>query len=120
LLTLTADGTLEVGGRKINDTEAKVMLRTLEAKSARRPPRKIAWMLHQEGIPAPRHNGWGASTINGNSGRGLSILNNSLYVGKLVWNKLKYIRDPETGRRRRTAVSPAPAALSSATPSSPR
>ncbi|MFD2252412.1 hypothetical protein FHS82_004214 [Pseudochelatococcus lubricantis] len=31
--------------------------------------------------------------------RGTGILNNELYRGVLVWNKLRYIKDPVTGRR---------------------
>ena len=39
------------------------------------------------------------STIHGNPERSTGILNNELYVGRLVWNRLRYIRDPDTGRR---------------------
>ncbi len=27
------------------------------------------------------------------------ILNNKLYIGRLVWNRLRYVKDPETGKR---------------------
>ena len=50
-------------------------------------------------VPAPGGRSWGASTISGNAARGTGILNNELYIGRLVWNKLRYIKDPETGRR---------------------
>jgi hypothetical protein len=33
------------------------------------------------------------------SGTGHGILNNELYVGRLVWNRLRYIKDPDTGKR---------------------
>lgn len=94
------DGTVEVGGRKINEAEAKVINRIYETYASGMPPRKIAWMLNGEGITGPRGRGWGASTIIGNAERGVGILNNRLYVGKLVWNKLKYMKDPDTGKRR--------------------
>jgi hypothetical protein len=32
--------------------------------------------------------------------RGTGVLNNELYIGKLVWNRLRYIKDPTTGKRR--------------------
>ena len=32
------------------------------------------------------------STIHGNPARGTEILNNELYVGRFVWNRLRYIR----------------------------
>jgi site-specific DNA recombinase len=42
---------------------------------------------------------WGPSTIHGNRQRGTGILNNEIYIGKLVWNRLRYVKDPETGKR---------------------
>ena len=42
---------------------------------------------------------WGPSTIHGNPKRGVGILNNELYVGRLVWNRLRYLKDPDTGKR---------------------
>lgn len=42
---------------------------------------------------------WGASTINGNRQRGTGILNNELYIGQMVWNRLRYMKNPETGKR---------------------
>jgi hypothetical protein len=35
-----------------------------------------------------------------NRERGTGILNNELYIGKLVWNRLRYRKDPDTGKRR--------------------
>ena len=31
--------------------------------------------------------------------RGISTLNNELYLGRPVWNRLRYIKDPSTGKR---------------------
>ncbi|MFD2174839.1 recombinase family protein [Rhodobacter lacus] len=62
-------------------------------------PKKIAKMLNLEGIAAPRERYWSASTIRGNRERGTGILNNELYVGKQVWNRLTYAKDPGTGKR---------------------
>lgn len=56
-------------------------------------------MLNRQGVPGPSGKGWGSSTINGNRQRGTGILNNELYVGKLVWNRLTYVKDPDTGKR---------------------
>ena len=41
--------------------------------------------------------------MNGNRSRGTGILNNEMYVGRLVWNQLNYAKDPETGKRRSRA-----------------
>jgi site-specific DNA recombinase len=64
-----------------------------------RSPRRIAFDLNRAGIPAPGGTGWGASTINGNAARGTGILNNELYIGRLIWNRLRYLKDPITGKR---------------------
>ena len=55
--------------------------------------------LNAEGVPGPRGGAWGPSTIHGNRRRGTGILNNELYLGRLVWNRLRYVKDPVTGRR---------------------
>ena len=39
------------------------------------------------------------STIYGNWRRGTGILNNELYIGRLVWNRQRFLKDPATGRR---------------------
>lgn len=60
---------------------------------------KIAEALNHERIPGPRGGWWGSSTILGNRTRGTGILNNELYVATLVWNRLHYSKDPDTGKR---------------------
>ena len=50
-------------------------------------------------FPARAARAGAPSTIRGNAARGTGILNNELYVGRLVWNRLRYIKDPETGKR---------------------
>ena len=37
--------------------------------------------------------------MRGHATRGTGFLNNELYVGKLVWNRLRYMKDPATGKR---------------------
>ncbi len=50
-------------------------------------------------MPGPRGGTWGPSTIHGHVGRGTGILNNPLYIGHLVWNRLRYVKDPDSGKR---------------------
>ena len=63
-------------------------------------PRRIALDFNAAAISAPRGRQWSASSINGNRARGTGILNNALYVGQMVWNRLSYTKDSDTGRRR--------------------
>ena len=71
--------------------------------------------LNDEGVAGPRGAAWGRRTINGNRQRGTGILNNELYVGRLVWNRLRYIKDPETGKRV-SRLNPADAWISKEVP----
>ena len=63
-------------------------------------PREIAKTLNREGVPGPAGKTWGPSTINGNAQRGTGLLNNELYLGRPVWNRLRYVKDPTSGKRR--------------------
>jgi len=87
------------GERAINVTGAVVVRRIFEAFAQGKSPRRIAFDLNAEGIAGPGGGTWGSSTINGNAARGTGILNNELYVGRLVWNRLCYVKDPATGNR---------------------
>jgi site-specific DNA recombinase len=87
------------GKRRINPGEAAIVRRIFQAYAAGKSPKKIALELNREGVSGPDGGAWGPSTINGNRARGTDLLNNELYVGRLVWNRLRYVKDPETGKR---------------------
>lgn len=94
-----AAGNPQRGERTINDDQAAVVERIFEAYAHGQSPRAIAKALNNDGIAGPTGKAWGASTIHGNKDRGTGILNNELYIGRLVWNRLRYIKDPATGKR---------------------
>ena len=87
------------GGRVIDEAEAEVVRRIFRDYAAGRSSRAIAWALNKDGIPGPFGHAWGPSTIHGNPKRGNGILNNELYVGRLVWNRQRFVKDPDTGKR---------------------
>ncbi|MFN3251223.1 recombinase family protein [Roseibium album] len=89
----------EPGKRKIVEEEAQTIRRIFEEYVAGRTPRDIAHDLNRDRLPAPRGSKWNASTINGNVQRGTGILQNELYAGRLVWNKVRMVKNPDTGRR---------------------
>ena len=60
----------------------------------------------QERHPGPFGPPWRDTAIRGHFTRGTGILNNELYVGRLVWNRLTYLKDPASGRRRSRLNSP--------------
>ena len=94
-----AEGEPVRGERKINEAEAEIIRRVYRDYAAGRSPRAIAAQLNREGIPGPKNTGWTQSSINGNRRRGIGILNNEIYIGVLVWNRQRFIKDPETGKR---------------------
>ena len=94
-----ADGEPVRGDRAINKFEACVVRRIFSNYASGKSPKRIAFELNKEGIKAPGGGDWGFSTINGNRRRGTGILNNEMYIGRIVWNRLRYIKDPDTGKR---------------------
>ena len=94
-----ASGEAIRGDRTINQHEADIIARIFADYSVGKSPKAIASHLNADGIPGPSGKTWGQSTINGNRERGTGILNNELYVGRLVWNRLRYLKDPDTGKR---------------------
>ena len=87
------------GGRTINEAQAAVVRRIFADYRDGLSPKRVATALNHESIVGPWGGAWAATTINGNRNRGTGILNNELYIGRLVWNRLRYSKDPDTGRR---------------------
>ncbi len=93
------DGMPVTGEREINASEAQTIQRVFKEFAEGQSPKAIARRLNDERIPGPRGKLWRDTAIRGHQQRGTGLLNNELYIGKLVWNRLRYIKDPETGRR---------------------
>jgi site-specific DNA recombinase len=96
VLPADADG---AGHRRINEAEAAVVTRIFEDYAQGQSPRTMARVLNEEGVPGPEGRPWGDTTIRGQVDRGTGILNNTLYVGELSWNRCSYVKDPHTGKR---------------------
>jgi len=94
-----ANGEPVRGDRTINPVQAEVVRRIFRDYAAGKSAKTIAFALNKEGIPAPSGGDWGFSTINGNPKRGNGILNNEMYIGKIVWNRQRFVKDPNTGKR---------------------
>lgn len=87
------------GDREINELEAEVVRRIFREFVNGDSPKAIARKLNHEGVPGPAGVSWSPSTIHGHVARGTGILNNELYVGRLVWNRQKFVKNPDTGKR---------------------
>lgn len=87
------------GELEIIEGEAAIIRRIFAEYVAGTNAREIAARLNNAGIRPARGKAWNASTINGNTGRSGGILLNELYAGRIVWNKVRMIKDPTTGNR---------------------
>jgi hypothetical protein len=87
------------GEMQIVPEEAAVIRRIFAAYVGGETPREIAGNLNSEAIPPPRGRRWNASTINGSPQRGYGLLHNAMYAGCLVWNRVRMIKNPDTGKR---------------------
>ncbi len=96
---LDAQGEAVRGDRAIDEHQAAIVRRIFRDYALGKSAKKIASELNQDHIPAPTGGDWGFSTICGNPKRGTGILNNELYIGKLIWNRQRFVKDPATGKR---------------------
>jgi site-specific DNA recombinase len=96
---LLDDGKVSTGEREIDLDQAAIIKRIFQEYADGMAPRQIAGRLNAEGIASPRGGQWNASTINGSRQRRNGILNNELYLGRITYNRQRFVKDPETGKR---------------------
>ncbi len=89
----------KAGELTIVEAEAAIVRHIFANYAAGVTPRDIAAKLNKENVKPPRGDRWNGSTINGNLQRGAGILLNEIYVGRIVWNKVRMVKDPATGKR---------------------
>ncbi len=89
----------EPGERAIDDAEAEIVRRIFREYASGTTPLKIVELLNRDNIPGPCGRAWGQSTLNGSAARANGILHNSMYIGQLTWNRQRFIKNPETGKR---------------------
>ena len=97
---LLDDGSVSTGDREIDPDQAAVIKGIYREYADGIAPRRIAGRLNAKGVPSPRGGQWNASTINGSRQRRNGILNNELYLGRITYNRQRFTKDPETGKRR--------------------
>jgi site-specific DNA recombinase len=94
--------------REVDEVQAEIVRRIFAWYADGKSPRAIAEALNSEGVPSPGSawnrarpsQGWTASAINGPMA-GTGLLNNELYVGRYVWNRSQWVKNPETQKRER-------------------
>lgn len=87
------------GQRAIDQAQAAVVRRIFAMAVEGRSARQIAAALNADGVPSPRGGTWAQSAIFGDVRRGIGILANPIYIGRQVWNRSRFVKHPDTGRR---------------------
>jgi len=93
----------------IHPGEAEVVRRVFQLYADGKSPRQIAAILNREGVPTPgarwRNRDtaiaktWSYTAVAGSRKRGLGILNQEKYIGRLVWNRSTWPTDPDTEKQ---------------------
>ena len=86
----------------IDEEQAEVIRRIFRDYAGGASARAIAAVLNAEGVPGPRGGEWAGSTIAGDRRTGDGILHQELYIGVRIFNRRKYRKHPDTGRRSAT------------------
>ncbi len=101
----------------IHEPEAEVIRRVFRLYADGLSAREIAALLNAEGTPPPgarwrnrtglRKRTWSHGPISGDPARGIGLLNQEKYRGRLVWNRSTWPRDPERdGKQVRRELPP--------------
>ena len=83
----------------INAHQAGVITSIFEKYADGESPRALAYALNAAGEPGPRGGTWTPSTIHGDRRTGDGLLHQELYIGVRVFNRRRYRKHPDTGRR---------------------
>ncbi|MFN3349467.1 recombinase family protein [Pseudorhodoplanes sp.] len=89
----------EPGMLTVEPAEAAIVKEIFARYVAGDRPRAIAGDLNRRNVLPPRGKRWNASTINGNATRGSGMILNEIYAGRIVWNKVRMVKDPASGKR---------------------
>lgn len=86
---------------EIVPAQAEVVREILARYAAGESCQRIAYDLNARGVRAPRGKTWCVSALYGSPAKGSGILNNDLYAGRYIWNRSRWIKDPDTRKRQR-------------------
>jgi DNA invertase Pin-like site-specific DNA recombinase len=87
------------GLRTVNEAQAVTVRRIFTEYASGVSPKAIVTALNREQVATPRGALWRVSTLVGNAKRLNGVLNNPIYIGKPVFNRQRFLKDPETGKR---------------------
>ena len=95
---IDAAGKVTTGEREIIPAQADIIRRIFREYVAGKSPRQIAIGLNRDGVASPQGVRWTDASIRGNRSLGSGILQNEFYIGEMVWNRRRRVKNPDTGR----------------------
>lgn len=100
---LGPDGLPTNNKRAIDEAQAKIVREIYTRYAGGESPRAIAHDLNRRRVAAPRSKAksWAFGSIHGDLRRGIGILANSVYIGRVIWNRSDWVKNPVSGRRLR-------------------
>lgn len=85
----------------VDDAKAGVVRWIFEQYAQGWSCQRIAADLNARTVPAPRSGTWVVSALYGSRDKGSGVLNNEIYIGRYIWNRSRWTKDPDTGKRHR-------------------
>lgn len=86
---------------EVDPAQADVVRWIFARYAAGQSCQRIAAELNSRSVPGPRGGTWCVSALYGSPAKGSGVLNNELYIGRYVWNRSRWVKDPDTKRRQR-------------------
>jgi len=86
---------------EIDDAQAAIVREIFARYGEGESCQRIAANLNARGVRGPRGGTWCVSALYGSPAKRAGVLNNELYVGRYVWNRSKWIKNLDTGKRER-------------------
>ena len=111
-ISATDSGT---GRREVNPDQAKIVRQIFEWRASGWSPVRIASELNDRAVPSPgsswkreqrRRASWMVSAVAGDPARGVGILNNEMYRGRVIWNRHRWVRSATDSSKRRCVQNP--------------
>lgn len=85
----------------IEPQQAAIVREIFDRYGAGESCQRIAADLNARGLRGPRGGTWCVSALYGSPAKGSGVLNNEVYIGRYIWNRSQWIKDPDTNKRER-------------------
>ena len=85
---------------EVDDEQAAVVREIFRRYAAGEGLAAIVHDLNARHVAGPRGT-WNVTALYGSPAKGSGVLNNEVYIGRYIWNRSKWVKDPDTRKRSR-------------------